>query len=191
VEGVHRFLNRVWRLFVADDPEGGVPRIDPSLQRADADIAILRLLHKTIRKVTEDVDGLRFNTAISQMMIFVNEMNKQEVRPVAVMESFVLLLAPFAPHLAEELWSMLGHAESLAYHPWPEFDPALTVDDEVEIVVQVNGKMRDKLMVAKGTPSAELEALARSSDTVMKHTGGKSIVKVIAVPDKLVNIVVK
>ena len=191
VEGVHRFLNRVWRLFIADDPEAATASLDASIRDAQADEETLKLLHKSIKKIGEDIEGLRFNTAISQMMIFVNEMNKKELRPRAVMETFVLLLAPFAPHLAEELWGLLGHASSLAHEPWPAYDPALTVDDQVEIILQVNGKLRDKMLVAKGTAAAGLEAAAKENEKVRAHIEGKTEVKVIAVPDKLVNIVVR
>ncbi len=191
VEGVHRFLNRVWRLYIADEPDGKLPLLDASITDVTPDDAVLRLLHKTIRKVGEDIEALRFNTAISQMMIFVNEMNKREVRPRTVMETFVLLLAPFAPHLAEELWSLMGHGATLAHEPWPAYDAALTVDDEVEVVVQVNGKLRDKMLVPKGTAVEELEARARANERVVPQLEGKTVVKVIAVPDKLVNIVVK
>ncbi|MBE0645471.1 MAG: leucine--tRNA ligase [Bacteroidetes bacterium] len=191
VEGVHRFLNRVWRLFIKEDPEAATAEFDASIQDVEADTESLRLLHKTIKKVGEDIEALRFNTAISQMMIFVNEMNKKDVRPRAVMETFVLLLAPFAPHLAEELWRLMGHEATLAREPWPAFDPVYTVDDEVEVILQVNGKLRDKLLVAKGTAAADLEAAAKENEKVLAHIEGKTVVKVIAVPDKLVNIVVR
>ena len=191
VEGVHRFLNRVWRLFVTEDPEAASAQLDPSIVDTEPDTATLRLLHKTIRKVSEDIEGLRFNTAISQMMIFVNEMNKKDLRPRSVMNTFALLLSPFAPHLAEELRHLLNYKTTLAYEPWPEYDPALTVDDEVELVIQVNGKVRDKILVPAGLDRDALEAAARESESIRKHTDGKTIVKIIAVPDKLLNIVVK
>jgi len=191
VEGVHRFLNRVWRLFIHDDPEATEAMLNASVQDVPLESEMLRLLHKTMKKVSEDIETLRFNTAISQMMIFVNELNKRTVHPKSMMETFVLLLAPFAPHLSEELWKLLGHPTSLAFEPWPVFDPDLTVDDEIEIVLQVNGKVRGKLLVAKGTDKAALEKMARTTDRVLPHLDGKTIVKIIAVPEKLVNIVVK
>ncbi|MBR9977530.1 MAG: class I tRNA ligase family protein, partial [Bacteroidetes bacterium] len=191
VEGVHRFLNRVWRLFIKEDAEATEAVLEPSIQDVPPDEESLRLLHKTIRKVGDDIEGLRFNTAISQMMIFVNEMNKRDQRPQSVMETFILLLAPFAPHLAEELWWLMGHKNTLAYETWPSYDPVYTIEDEVEVILQVNGKLRDKVRVAKGTPAAELEAAAMESEKVRQHVDGKTIVKVIAVPDKLVNIVVR
>lgn len=191
VEGVHRFLNRVWRLFITDDPEAVTATLDASIEDVPADAETLRLLHRTIKKVGEDIEGLRFNTAISQMMIFVNEMNKKDVRPRAVMETFVLLLAPFAPHLAEELWRLLGHDASLAHESWPAYDPSHTVDDEVEVILQVNGKLRDRMTVAKGMATDLLESAARDNEKVRSFLEGKTVVKVITVPDKLVNIVVR
>jgi leucyl-tRNA synthetase len=190
VEGVHRFLNRVWRLFV-DDSRDDVESLDPAIADVEAGQDVLRILHKTIRKVGDDIENLRFNTAISQMMIFVNEMNKRDVRPKSVMETFVLLLSPFAPHLGEELWHLMGHGSSLACEPWPAYDPALAEDDTIEIVLQVNGKLRDKAAVSKGTSAADLEAMARSNERIVASIQGKTVVKVIAVPDKLVNIVVR
>jgi leucyl-tRNA synthetase len=191
VEGVHRFLNRVWRLFVKEDPEALTAQLDSSIVDDEPDEDALRLLHKSIKKVGEDIEGLRFNTAISQMMIFVNEMNKRERRPRAVLLPFVQILAPFAPHLAEELWRLLGKAPSVANEAWPAYEERYTVEDEVEVVLQVNGKVRDKILVPKGGSAADLEALARSSARVAAHLEGKTIVKVIAVPDRLVNIVVR
>ncbi len=191
VEGVHRFLNRVWRLFVEDRPGEDPARLDPSIQDAAPTTEVLRLLHKTIQKVGDDIELLRFNTAISQMMIFVNEMNKTAVRPRPVMETFVLLLAPFAPHLAEELWRMFGHDHSLALEPWPAYDPALAEDDMIEIVLQVNGRLRDKILVPKGTATTELEALAQQNEKLRSQIEGRTIVKVISVVDRLVNIVVR
>src|SRR5262245_30200874 len=132
VEGITRFLDRVWRLYV--DEDGSLSRaITPEAPAPDA----LRLLHQTIKKVTEDLDALKFNTAIAQMMVFVNELTKLERRPRALLEPFVLILSPFAPHLGEELWNRLGHKESLAHEPWPAFDPALVVEDQVTVAVQV------------------------------------------------------
>lgn len=184
VEGVYRFLQRVWRLYT--DSEG---RLNPAVQDVEPNPGQLRLLHKTIKKISEDIESLSFNTAIAQMMIFVNEMTPLSVRPRKILEPFVLLLAPFAPHLAEELWEILGHTNTLAYEPFPEYDPALIVDDTVTIVLQVNGKIRDRIEAAKGTPEEMLKQTA--AEKLAKWLEGKTVVKMITVPDKLVNVVVK
>ncbi|MBL7961177.1 leucine--tRNA ligase, partial [bacterium] len=184
VEGVYRFLQRVWRLYM--DAEG---RISSQLQDIEPSMEQKKILHKTIKKVSGDIESLSFNTAISQMMIFVNEMTPMEVRPRKILEEFVLVLAPFAPHLAEELWEKLGHRTSLAKAPFPEHDETLTVDDEITVVVQVNGKLRDKLFVEKGASKDVLEKMAR--EKAGHWIEGKEIVKTIVVPDKLVNIVIK
>jgi leucyl-tRNA synthetase len=185
VEGVFRFLNRVWRLFV--DEEG---RPDASITDVEPDEEYERLYHQTVKKIGDDIENMRFNTAISQMMIFVNETMKLEKRPKKLLDNFVLLLAPFAPHIAEELWSILGHTESLAYEPWPVYDAAKCAESSIEIVVQVNGKMRSKLTVPAGTPANELERMAFEDVNVKRHTDGKKILKKIIIPNKLVNIVV-
>ncbi|MBL7994103.1 leucine--tRNA ligase, partial [bacterium] len=184
VEGVYRFLQRVWRLYV--DAEGG---ISSQLQDVEATQEQKKILHKTIKKVSGDIESLSFNTAISQMMIFVNEMTPSAVRPRKILEQFVLVLAPFAPHLAEELWEKLGHKTSLTRAPFPDYDEALTVDDEITVVVQVNGKLRDKLIIEKGASKEVLENMAK--EKVAHWIEGKTIVKTIVVADKLVNIVIK
>src|SRR5262249_25466546 len=159
IKGVSGFLNRVWRLLVDETAE--TPARNASMQDVEPDAETLKLLHKTIKKVTEDTEGLRFNTAISAMMVFSNHLTKEDpVRPVKVLEPFVLLLAPYAPHIAEELWQVLGHQTSLAYEPWPAFDPALVRDDEIEIPVQINGKLKAKLMVPTDADAAALEKIA-------------------------------
>jgi len=150
-----------------------------------------RLLHQTIREVTGDVEGLSFNTAISRLMIFVNAFHNDHLRPKHAMEAFVLLLSPFAPHIAEELWEKLGHTESIAVVPWPEYDEEKAKADEVEIVVQVNGKVRSKFTVTADTGEAALEARARKEDGVKQYLSGKQVVKVITVKNRLVNIVVQ
>jgi leucyl-tRNA synthetase len=138
--------------------------------------------------VTEDTDGMRFNTAISAMMEFTNHMTRLEVRPRKVLDTFVLLLAPYAPHIAEELWAALGHFHTLAYEPWPSYDPALTKADEIEIPVQVNGKVRAKLMVAADIDDSALEAAADAK--VQEYVGGKPVKMVKVVPKRLVSVVV-
>jgi len=213
VEGVYRFLGRVWRLFVDEQSETefeqaettaknaenakellrGI-KLDAKIKDAPATPAQLKTLHATIKKVTEDLDGMRFNTAISEMMVFVNDAIKWETKPVSVLREFLILLAPFAPHLAEELWAKLDatcktqHA-SLSYAEWPKFDPALLVEDTLEIPVQVNGKLRDVIKVAANADNATLEAAAKASEKVQAFLGGKTIKKVIIVPKKLINIV--
>ncbi len=149
----------------------------------------LRKLHQTIQKVTDDLDGMRFNTAIAAMMEFTNHLTPLAVRPRSVLEPFVLLLSPFAPHLAEELWHTLGHEETLAYEPWPAFDPALTKADEIEVPVQINGKVRLRLTVPADVDEEALKALALADPKVRELLGGKEPRKVIVVPKKLVNIV--
>ncbi|MFW5814411.1 MAG: leucine--tRNA ligase [Spirochaetota bacterium] len=177
--GVHRFLDRVYRLSERDLVDDEPPEV------------LLRLLHKTIRKVTEDTGSLAFNTAIAQMMIFVNELFKVETLYRKLWEPFVLLLAPYAPHLGEELWTRLGHQPSVSRVGWPEYDPNLTVDEEVEIVLQINGKVRSRMHAPAGTDKAELERLALENERIQEWTDGKEIVKVISVPDKLVNVVIR
>jgi len=187
IEGVRRFLDRVWRLYFDAETD----QLLPGVQDVAPDEAVLRVLHKTIDAVTTMTGDLRFNTAISQMMVFTNELNQREVRPRSVLETFVLLLAPYAPHLAEEIWSRLGHAESLAYAPWPAADPQYLVDDLITVVVQVNGKLRDQLEVAADITQDAIVPLALGSEKVQQWTAGKTIVKTIYVPGKLVSVVVK
>jgi leucyl-tRNA synthetase len=185
VEGVTRFLDRVWRLIVSD--EGSVSRAvvndEPSADQR-------RLLHQTIKKVTEDLDELRFNTAISQMMVFTNELTKLDRRPRALLEPLVLLLAPFAPHLCEDLWERLGHAPSLSRQPWPSFDPALVVSDRLEIPIQVNGRLRSKVEVPADWTEEQVVTLAKQDAKLAEWLQGKPPRKVIYVPKKLVNFVV-
>ena len=145
VEGVARFLARVWRTIA--DEEAETPALNPAVGDVEPTEAQDRLIHKTIKAVTEDVDRLSFNTAISRMMEFVNAFSSDDVRPRSVCERFTLLLSPFAPHLAEELWELLGHGESLTYEPWPAFDEAKIAESSVEVPVQVNGKVRGRVRV--------------------------------------------
>ncbi|HUK83763.1 MAG TPA: leucine--tRNA ligase [Verrucomicrobiae bacterium] len=181
-EGVYRFLGRVWRLFCDED---GKLIVDDS----EPDTKLLKVLHQTIKKVGNDTESLNFNTAIAQMMIFVNEVTAQDARPRKLLEPFVLVLAPYAPHLAEELWEKLGHKQSLAYEPWPKHDNELLKEETVTIVLQVNGKLRDRVDAAADASQAELENLALANDRVKQSLAGKQIKKVIVVPGKLVNIV--
>jgi leucyl-tRNA synthetase len=188
IEGVYRFLSRAWRMIVDDPAE--TMRLNPAVKDVPPAKETLRVLHRTIQKVTEDTDGLRFNTAISAMMEFVNHATKLEVRPRSILDPFVLLLAPYAPHIAEELWKALGHTNTLAYEPWPKFDPALTRPDEIEIPVQVNGKLKARLRVPAEISDAELEAAALTDEAVKAQIAGKTVKMVKVVPKKLVNIVV-
>jgi leucyl-tRNA synthetase len=188
VEGVYRFLSRVWRLFIDDRAEE--VRLDQGVQDIEPDRRTLRKLHQTVQKVTDDLDGMRFNTAIAAMMEFTNHLTKLEARPRSVLEPFILSLAPFAPHLAEELWSVLGHDGTLAYEPWPTYDPNLLKADEIEVPVQVNGKLRARLMVPTGIDEATLRESALADPRIQELIAGKQVRKVIVVPGKLVNIVV-
>jgi leucyl-tRNA synthetase len=188
VEGVYRFLNRVWRLYLDDRAES--VRLADAVQDVPPDRDTLRKLHQTIKRVTEDLDSLSFNTAIAAMMEFSNHLTRQAVRPRSALSTFVLLLAPFAPHLAEELWQALGHSDTLAYESWPAFDEALTRADTIEVPLQVNGKLRSKLTVPADIDPAFLEKLALADEKIRVLTEGKQIRKVIVVPGKLVNIVV-
>jgi leucyl-tRNA synthetase len=193
VEGISRFLKKAWRMIVdeaADDltPNPRIaseedPRRQPTLEQ-------LRVLHKTIQAVTHDLGALHFNTAISRLMEFVNYFTGQESRPKSCMEAFVLLLAPMAPHIAEELWQVLGHAESLAYETWPEFDATLIREDTIEVPVQINGRLRGRLVVSSSAANEELETAALRDPKVSKYLDGHTVRKVIVVPKRLINIVV-
>jgi len=183
LDGARRFLDRVWRLLVEEDgtltskvvnTEGG---------------ALEKVYHQTVKKVTEDFENLHFNTAISQMMVFINEAYKAEQLPKVYVEGFVKMLSPVCPHIAEELWKILGHTSSLTYEAWPTYDESKLVSDEVEIVVQINGKVKTKLTVAAKATKEELEEVAMNDDKVKEQLVGKTVRKVITVPGKLVNIV--
>ena len=189
VDGVHRFLARAWRLLLDQDADGDATGLSARVS-GDASDEQLRALHVAIEKVTDDIAGLRFNTAIAALMELVNAMYKWESVPRTVAEPFVLLLAPFAPHLAEELWAALGHGESLAYAPWPELDESYLVADSVEIAVQVNGKLRGTVAVAPDASKDAMLAAARAEPNVGKYLAEGSIRKEIAVPGRLVNFVV-
>lgn len=189
VEGVYRFLGRVWRMVIDDRSEDVV--LNSAVADAEPTDEQLRTLHKTIKAVTTDIDRLSFNTAISRMMEFTNFMANEDVRPKSVLEPFVLILSPFAPHIAEELWHALGHESSLAHESWPTWDESLLVEDTVEIPIQVNGKLRAKIHVPNGADAAAMQAAAEADDTVQQQLDGKNVVKVIAVPGRMVNFVVK
>jgi leucyl-tRNA synthetase len=189
MEGQWRFLKRAWRVTVGD---GDVQQV---LSDETPPPAILKSMHKTIKKVTEDVEGLAFNTAISAMMVFVNDLSehleKEGKSYRAPAEALAKMLSAFAPHIGEEIWASIGHTGTLAYEPWPTYEEALTVDNEVEVVFQVNGKVRAKVTMPKGTAKEALEAAARGHEKIAEYLKDATVLKVIAVPDKLVNFVVK
>jgi leucyl-tRNA synthetase len=190
--GVSRFLEKIWALSerFSSGAERSLVAAEPSAEiSAVAGRESLKSLHRAIKKVTGDTSTLNFNTAISAMMIYVNELGRVDPLPRALWEPLVLMLAPYAPHLAEELWERAGHAKSIGREAWPTYDEALCVDDTREIVVQVNGKIRERFTAAAGTSQDELERKARSMPKVKEWVDGKKVVKVVVVKDKLVNIV--
>ncbi len=212
VEGVYRFLGRVWRLFVDENSETDFEQAETTAEASDRDslLALIKLnptirdvtptpaqlktLHACIKKVTEDLDGMRFNTAISAMMVFINEAMTWETKPVEALKTFLQLLQPFSPHLAEELWNKLFAAfnlplADLPYSPWPRFDPAVLIENKIEIPVQVNGKLRDVITVSISATVPQLEALALANEKAKPYYEGKTLKKIIVVPKKLVNIV--
>jgi leucyl-tRNA synthetase len=189
VNGVRGFLDRAWRMIVNERAE------HLELNAAVADDAPTaeqnRILHKTIQGVTQDLERMAFNTSISKLMEFTNYFFKCDRRPKAAMEQFVLLLSPLAPHLAEELWQLLGHDKSLAYEPWPKFDPAAVREDSVEIPVQINGKLRARIEVPNGADAATMEQAAKDDVRIAELLTGKTIVKCVVVPGRMVNFVIK
>jgi leucyl-tRNA synthetase len=189
VEGVYRFLSRVWRLAIDDRSEQ--TKRSEAVRDVEPDRETLRLLHHTIKRVTDDLEAMSFNTAISAMMELTNHLTRQPVRPRSVLRTLVLLLSPFAPHLAEELWQALGGTTTLAYERWPAYDEALLKADEIEVPVQVNGKLRAKLKVPADIDAQALEQAARADERVRALLEGKTVRKVIIAPgNKLVNLVV-
>ncbi|MBI1318803.1 MAG: leucine--tRNA ligase [Candidatus Hydrogenedens sp.] len=186
VQGVFRFLKRVWSLYVTED--GG---LHPRIVAESGSAEVTKQLHKTIKAVGHDIEHLLFNTAISRMMEFVNAALKAESVDRAAAEQFVLVLAPFAPHLAEELWQRLGHADTLAYEPWPAYDESLLVESTIELPVQVNGKLRAKVAVPADAGKDDILAAAKADEGVAKYLEGVTLVKEIYVPGKMVNLVVK
>jgi leucyl-tRNA synthetase len=183
LDGARRFLDRVWRLIVNEDGSLSEKVVDGDNKALD------KVYHQTVKKVSEDFENLRFNTAISQMMVFINEAYKADTLPKAYVEGFVKLLSPICPHIAEELWEKLGHNDTITYEPWPTYDESKLVDNEVEIVLQVNGKVRSKMMVSRDATREQLEELALQDEKIKELIEGKTVRKVIAVPGKLVNIV--
>jgi leucyl-tRNA synthetase len=193
VEGVYRFLARVWRLAMEENQEGAwipssaLAEVEPSREQR-------RVVHATIKKVTQDIEALAFNTAISQMMIFVNAFTNIEQRPLEAVRTLLILLSPFAPHLAEEIWHQLsgrfaGFAGLVSQQPWPEWNEEYLAEDQVEVIIQVNGKLRDKMTVAKDLDETSLEKLALTSAKVQENLSGKTIRKVVVIPNRIVNLV--
>jgi leucyl-tRNA synthetase len=180
VEGARKFLNRVWTFFTESenitDTEGG---------------ELERIYHRTIKKITEDFEKLAFNTAISQMMIFVNAVYKQGTCPRAYAEGFVKMLSCICPHIGEEMWSILGHDNTIAYEPWPVYDEAKTIDDAIEMPVQINGKVRAVVSVPNNSDKDTIISIVKSDEKVCAAIEGKTIIKEIVVPGKIINIVVK
>ncbi|HFU5916635.1 TPA: leucine--tRNA ligase [Enterococcus faecium] len=183
LEGSRKFLDRVWRLIV--DKNNKMRDRITTLNDGKLD----KVYHQTVKKVTEDYENLHFNTAISQLMVFINEAYKVDALPYEYIEGFVQLLAPIAPHMGEELWAILGNDGGISYAPWPTYDEAALVEDEVEVVFQVNGKVRAKSNVPRDLGKDELEKAALANEIVQEYIEGKTVRKVIAVPNKLVNIV--
>ncbi|WP_239747487.1 leucine--tRNA ligase [Mammaliicoccus sp. C-M11] len=183
LDGSRRFLDRIWRLLVTEENQITDKVVDEQTPELN------KVYNQTVKKVTEDFDTLNFNTAISQMMVFINDCYKQDKLSKAYIEGFVKMLSPIAPHISEELWAKLGHDDTIAYEEWPTFDPSLLVDNEVEIVIQVNGKLKEKTKVSKDLSKEEMEQFALEIDKVKQAIEGKTVRKVIAVPQKLVNIV--
>ncbi|MDU1846766.1 MAG: leucine--tRNA ligase [Niallia nealsonii] len=185
LDGSRRFLDRIWRLLVDDDG-----KLASKVQDIEEMKVLDKIYHQTVKKVTEDFEALRFNTAISQMMVFINECYKADSIPKKYVEGFVKLLSPICPHITEELWQIItGSNQSIAYEAWPAYDEAKLVDDEIEIVIQINGKVKAKLMVPADANKDALEQIAMEDSQVKEQIDGKQIRKVIAVPGKLVNIV--
>jgi leucyl-tRNA synthetase len=189
VSGVRGFLDRAWRMIVDDRAEQ--VELNPAVRQVEPNAEQNRVLHRTIKAVTADVEHLSFNTAIARMMEFTNFFLKEETRPRSAMERFVLLLSPFAPHVAEELWAALGHAKTLAYEPWPKFDEAAIREDTIEVPVQIGGKLRGRISVSAGADAATLEAAARAEPKIAELLAGRKVLKVIVVPGRMVNFVVK
>jgi leucyl-tRNA synthetase len=187
IEGVHRFLQKVWRELIAADGAVNAKVVPGAAEPAE----LTKLLHETIKKVGDDIEGLRFNTAISQMMIFANALQKAPVVSRETACAFVRVLAPFSPHIAEELWERLGQSPSIEHAPWPIYDSAKLAASEVKLVFQVNGKHRGDQLVPVGTTQEQALEFARANPRVAPYLEGKTIKRVIYVPNKILNLVVE
>ncbi len=189
VEGVFRFLARVWRLVMEENQAGEWQR-SAAVQDVPMEKSLAKVVHATIKKVGEDIEALSFNTAIAQMMVCTNALTAANPRPLAAIQLLLQVLNPFAPHLTEELWSAVNpSAGLLADLAWPAYDPELLIEDEIELPLQVNGKLRDKIVVKKDATQSDIEAIALASPKVLEHTTGKTVRKIVVVPGRLVNIV--
>jgi Leucyl-tRNA synthetase len=193
VEGVSRFLARVWRLFMTEN-QGGAWELSAKIKEIAANKPQQKMTHATIKKVTQDIESFSFNTAISQMMIFVNAFTGAEAIPLSSMRAFLVLLSPFAPHIASELWEKLNAKFTdargdITEQPWPAYDERLLVEDEVEIVLQINGKVRDRMRMSILATDEEVKTAALSKPGIQDRIGDKTVRKVVVVPKKLVNIV--
>ena len=175
--GVRRFLDRVFAVTLR------------ASATAKPDDALTRLLHQTIRKVTEDIEGMRFNTAVSAMMVLTNELMKLDGVPKEALDILATLLHPFAPHLGEEVWEMLGHTPSIQREPWPAYDPALCEQDEIEVPVQINGKVRARITLPKNATEAQALTAAQQLPPIAAHLEAKPLRKTIWVPNKILNLI--
>ena len=189
VEGIARFLARVWRLIMSEN-QAGQWELSPAVRDVDLNKAQQKILHATIKKVTDDIESLSFNTAISQMMIFVNAFTTAETIPISAVQTFLVVLNPFAPHLSSELWENLTLPGQITEQAWPGYDEKFLVEDEVEIVVQVNGKVRDRMNMSILAAEEELKTAALALPKIQELTADKQIRKVVVIPKKLVNIVI-
>jgi len=189
VNGVRGFLDRVWRMIVDDRVDNLA--VNAALSDDGPTAEQLKVLHQTIQSVTVDTENLDFNTAIARMMEFVNFFTGQQSRPQSIMQSFLLLLSPYAPHIAEELWELLGSDKTLAYEPWPVCDESLLVENTIEVPVQIRGKVKTRISVAADISQADLEQAARADKRVTELLSDAEIIKVIVVPGRLVNFVTK
>jgi leucyl-tRNA synthetase len=189
VGGVRNFLDRVWRMIV--DDKSDALQLANAVVDQDCDEEQLRTLHQTIKRVTEDTEAMSFNTAIARMMEFTNHFTRSKKRPISAMRSFVILLSPYAPHISEELWQLLGGTTSISNQSWPQWDEAALVESSIEVPVQINGKVKAKISISPDTDRDTMMDLALNDERVRSLIEGKQIIKQIAVPGRLVNLVVK
>ena len=185
IEGINRFLNRVWRLIATEDG-----KLLDSVKDIELNADQEYILNYTIKKIADDIENLSFNTAVSQMMIFVNEFIKYDIKPKSAMEKFILCLSPFAPHISEELWHILGHNDSVVLQKYPDYDDTKLVKNVIEFVVQVSSKIRGKIELPLDTSEEQAKEIAKKDANVLKYLEGKEIKKIIFVKNKLINFIV-